>query len=266
MLSWTLLKTTAKKNWVLLLIFFAVLTMYTTIMISMFSPEDMSQIMSMLDLFPEDLMKAMGFSALITDLTGYLASWLYGLLMFGFPMVYCIILGNRLVAKMVDNSSFACLLSTPNSRTKIIMTQGLYALASLTVLFAALFGLGVFVSAVMQPDQLDIAAYFKLNVTTLLVNMVVMMISFFSSCLFNESRSALGLGAGIPIAFLLMNMLGGVSEQAIILKKVSIYGFYDPVLLVKDGQTWGLNLIYGSVVVVLFVSAVLIFKKKRLPL
>jgi ABC-2 type transport system permease protein len=63
-----------------------------------------------------------------------------------------------------------------------------------------------------------------------------------------------------------MNMLGGVSEQAIILKKVSIYGFYDPVLLVKDGQTWGLNLIYGSVVVVLFVSAVLIFKKKRLPL
>ncbi len=57
----------------------------------------------------------MGFSGLVTDLTGYLASWLYGLLMFGFPMVYCIILGNRLVARQVDSGSFAYLLSTPHS-------------------------------------------------------------------------------------------------------------------------------------------------------
>lgn len=266
-MSGTLFLSTMKRNWLLLTIFFGVLTMYMVIMISMYSPDDMQSISSMLDLFPEDLMKAMGFSKMVPDLTGYLASWLYGLLMFGFPMVYCIILGNRLVAKMVDNSSFACLLSTPNSRVKIIMTQGVYALLSITVLFAALFGIGVFFSSVMHPGLLDVPAFFSLNLTTLLVNMTVLMISFFFSCLFNESRLSLSFGTGLPIAFLLFNMLGSASEKAEILKKFSIYGWYDPVDLVHGNvNIWQLNLVYTAIVIVLFISGLLIFKRKQLPI
>ena len=112
----------------------------------------------------------------------------------------------------MDNSSFAYLLSTPNSRVKIIVTQGVYALASVALLFADLFG------------------------------------------------------AGIPIAFILMNMLGGASASVEILKKLSIYGFYDPVELVHGGDIWGVNLVYIGIIAVLFVTSVLIFKKKRLPL
>ena len=265
-MSFTLLKTTYRKNWTLLLIFFGVLTMYMMVMISMYDPNDMEALTSMLKLLPADLMKAMGFSNVVTDLTGYLASWLYGLLMFGFPMVYCIILGNRLVAKMVDNSSFAYLLSTPNSRVKIIITQGVYAIASIALLFAALFGVGVFICAVIFPNTLDIGAFLSLNFTTMLVNMVVMMISFFFSCMFNETKLSLGFGAGIPIAFILMNMLGGTSADVEILKKLSIYGFYDPVELVHGGDIWGVNLVYIGVIVIFFVAGVLIFKKKRLPL
>src|SRR3989339_1572634 len=97
MCSPTLFFTTTRKNWSLLLIFFSVLSFYMVVMIAMYDPQDMQAITSMLDLFPKDLMQMMGFSQMITDLTQYLASWLYGLLMLGFPMVYCIILGNRLV-------------------------------------------------------------------------------------------------------------------------------------------------------------------------
>jgi ABC-2 type transport system permease protein len=265
-MSLTLLKTVFKKNWTLILIFFGVLTMYMTIMISMYDPNDMEALMSMMKMLPEDLMKAMGFASVVTDLTGYLASWLYGLLMFGFPMVYCIILGNRLVAKMVDNSSFVYLLSTPNSRAKIIFTQGVYALSTVMLLFVALFGVGVLTCAVVFPGTLDIGAFFKLNLTTMLVNMVVMMISFFFSCLFNETKLSLAFGAGIPIIFLLMNMLGGASESAKILKKLSIYGFYDPVELVHGGDILGVNLIYIGVIALLFTAGVLVFKRKRLPL
>lgn len=265
-MSLTLLKSTAKRNWVLLMIFAAVLSMYLIIMIFMFDPDDIAAITSMLDLFPEDVMKAMGFSTMITDMTSYLASWLYGLLMFGFPMVYCIILSNRLVAKMVDNSSLAYLLSTPNSRSKIILTQGVYALTSLIILFTYLCALGVLVSAAVYPGELDNRAFIQLNITTLLVNMTVMMICFFFSCLFNESRKAVGLGAGIPIAFLLFNMLGGVSQDAEIMRNISIYGWYDPVELVKNNGIWHLNLIYVSIAFILFLSSVYIFKNKRLPL
>ena len=265
-MSFALFKTTLKKNWTLLLIFFGVLTMYMTIMISMYDPNDMEALTSMLKLLPEDIMKAMGFTNVVTDLTGYLASWLYGLLMFGFPMVYCIILGNRLVARMVDNSSFVYLLSTPNSRSKIIITQGIYALVSIIVLFIALFGVGVIFSEVMFSGSLDIGQFLSLNFTTMLVNMVIMMISFFFSCLFNETKLSLTFGAGIPIAFLLMNMLGGASADMEILKDLSIYGFYDPVRLVQGSDILGINLIYIGIIIVLFVASVLIFKKRRLPL
>ncbi len=265
-MSITLFKNSLKKNWILLLIFFAVLTMYTSIMISIYNPDDLKAIESMMEIFPKELFDAFGFSDIVGELTAYLASWLYGMLMFGFPMVYCIILGNRLVAKSVDNGSMAYLLSTPNSRVKIIITQGVYALLSIVLLFTALFGVGVLVSYIRFPDILDVGAYFKLNITTMLVNMAVMMITFFFSCLFNESKLALGFGAGIPIAFLLMNMLGGVSEDVAVLKDISIYGLYDPVELVNGSSVLPQNLLYLGLVVVLFAASVIIFKRKRLPL
>lgn len=265
-MSYPLFIATFKKNWTLLLIFFGVLTMYLTVMTSMYNPDSMEALTSMLKLLPEDLMRAMGFSGLVTDLTGYLASWLYGLLMFGFPMVYCIILGNRLVARQVESGSFAYLLSTPNSRGKIILTQGIYALLSVAVLFAALFGVGVLVCEAMFPGRLDQKAFFNLNVTTMLVNMTVMMISFFFSCLFNDAKLSVGFGAGLPIAFLLMNMLGGASKEAEVLKSFSIYGLYDPVKLVKGADLGGINLLYCAVILALLAAGVVIFRKKRLPL
>lgn len=255
-----------KKNSTLFVIFFYVLVMYLGVMISMFNPKDMTSITDMLKLFPEDMMKALGFSGMVTDLTGYLASWLYGLLMLGLPMVYCIILANRLVAKPVDNGSFAYILSTPNSRTKIIITQGIYALASVALLFALIFGVGVAVCAIVFPGTLDVGAFLSLNITTMLVNMTVMMISFFFSCVCGSAKMSMGFGAGIPIMFLLMNMLGGVSQNIDILKRVSIYGFYDPLKLVKGADILGTDLIYIGISAVLFISAALIFKKKRLAL
>lgn len=119
----TLFVANIKKHWILLLIFFAVLTMYTTIMISMFNPDDMEALTQLADAMPTGIIEAMGFSAMVTDLSSYLASWLYGLLMLAFPMVYSILLGHKLICKMVDNSSFAYLLSTPHSRVKIILTK-----------------------------------------------------------------------------------------------------------------------------------------------
>lgn len=265
-MSITLFKNTLKRNWVLLAIFLGVLSMYMTVMLSMYNPDDMEMLSSMINLFPPELMKAMGFESIVTDLTGYLASWLYGLLMLGFPLVYCVILGNRLVAKMVDNSSFAYLLSTPNSRVRIIVTQGLYALASVAALMTIMFGVGVILSAVVFPGLLDIRQFLRLNLTTMLVNMTVMMISFFFSCLFNETRFSLLFGAGIPIVFLLMKMLGGVSDEGSLIKNASIYGFYDPVKLVAGESMVMVNLIYISLIAILFAGGVIIFRRKRLPL
>ena len=265
-MSLTLFKTTLKKNWILLVIFLGVLTMYLTVMISMYSQEDMSAMNSMLEMFPKGLLKALGMAEIHTELTAYLASWLYGLLMIGFPMIYSIMLGNKLVAKLVDNGSFAYLLSTPNSRVKLILTQGIYALSSLVVLFLAIFGLGVGICEALQPGLLKIGSFFSLNLTTMLVNMVVLMISFFCSCLFNEAKLSTGFGAGIPIMFLLLKMISQAAEDLKFLKNFTIYGIYDPVEVVKGKVVLWVDPLFLGIILVLLLAGVAIFKRKRLPL
>lgn len=263
-MSFALFKLTIRKNWVLFIIFTLVLMMYSGVMISMYSPENVQNLMQMFELFPPEMMKAFGFASAFTDMTGYLASWLYGLLMVGFPMVYSILLSNKLVAKSVDNGSIACLLSTPTSRVKIIVTKAVTALLSLVVMLAILFAFNALIGNAMFPDDLNVKAFFNLNVTVLLVNLVVMSISFFFSCLFSDSKYSIGFGAGIPIMFLLLKMLGDVSDKIEILKKISIFGWYDPMSIASGETVWGINAIYFIIIIVLITLSVIIFKKKRL--
>ncbi len=257
---------TVKRNWGLLLIFIFVLSFYMTVMTAMYNPDDMGGVAIMVEAFPAGLTTAMGFDQIPTDLSGFLASWLYGMLMMAFPMVYSIILGHRLVAKMVDNGSFAYLLSTPLTRARIIVTKGVYALVSMMALFAALFAVGTLYAEAQFPGKLNVAAFLSLNITTMLLSMSVMMIVFFFSCLFNQARYSLGLGAGVPVMFLLMNMLGGSSPDLAFLSDISIFGLIDPMALAAGESALAVNLQYGAIITVLFVASVVIFVRKRLPL
>ena len=265
-MSISLFKLTLKKKWPLFVIFFCVLTMYTTVIIGMYNPDDMAAIQSLKDTLPEEIMSAFGMGGLVTDLTGLVASWLYGMLMVGFPMVYSIILSNGLVAKSVDSGSMACLLASPLSRTKIIATKGAYALISVAMLQICLMGVSIVTCQLMFPDMLKIAPFVSLNITTMLVNMVAMSITFFFSCLFNDSKYSAGFGTAVPLGFLLMKMLADAGENAKFLKAFSIYGWYDPNKLAQGESYMAINIVYISLIVILFSASILIFRKKRLPL
>lgn len=257
---------TVKRNWGLLLIFIFVLSFYMTVMTAMYNPDSMEGVAIMVETFPPGIATAVGFDQIPTDLAGFLASWFYGMLMMAFPMVYSIILGHRLVAKMVDNGSFAYLLSTPLTRARIIVTKGVYALASMAFLFAGVFAIGTLYAEAQFPGELNVAAFLSLNITTMLLGMSVMMIVFFFSCLFNQSRYSLGFGAGVPVMFLLMNMLGDSSPDLAFLSDASIFGRMDPMALASGESALAVNLLYGVITAVLFVASVVIFARKRLPL
>lgn len=266
-MSFPLFKSTLRKNGLLMLLFLGVMEMYSVVMITMFNPDSIDALNAMFQVLPPDMMKALGFSGVFTDYVGYLASWLYGLILTAFPMVYCVILINRLVTKPVDSGSIACLLATPNSRVKIMLTKGVFALCSLFVMHLLLFGLNLLFTKIVLPDvTVDVPAFLQINLTVMLVNLTVISIVFFCACLFSDSKLALGFGSGIPIAFLLFNMLGNASEDAEILKKFSVYGWYDPVSIANGADTLAVNLIYTGIIVVLLAAAVLIFKRKQLSI
>lgn len=265
-MSFTLFKMTLKNNFFILAIFCAVMSLYISIMTYMFDPSTSDSLMEMMEMMPSEMIAAMGFDSASSDLTGFLAGFYYGFLVYLFPMVYCIIMGNRLVANMVDNGSFAYLLQTPTSRVQIIVTQAIYFIFSITVLFCVVFSVGVFMSNTMYPDMLNLKLYSKMHFTAMLLTICIGMICFFYSCLFNESKNSLSLGAGLPIAFLLLYLIGGSSSDAEIYMNMSIYSLYDATEIIRTGEVLWTNILFISISTILLISSVIIFNKKRLPL
>ena len=108
----TLFKKEIKSNWLLLVIFLAVLSVYGSMITMMFNPEMGDSLKMMADSMP-DLFAAFGMADVGQTLLEFVSGYLYGMLYVAFPGVFIIILSNRLVSRYVDNGSMAYLLAVP---------------------------------------------------------------------------------------------------------------------------------------------------------
>lgn len=256
-----------KNNIILLLVFGIVMSLYLAVIIYMYDPNGIGALMDMLSILPVSLVNALGFGTVDNGLTGFIGSLYYGFLIYLFPMVYCIILGNRLVAKWVYDGSFACLLSTPNNRIKIIITQGIYMLFSIMMLFVILYFIGIAVSESLFPGMLDFSIFMKLNLCACLMTMAIGMICFFFSCVFNNTKISLAFGSGIPIIFFLLNTLGGISEKFALLKDYSLYSLFNGLAIVKGEADIAMICgIFTVIILLLLIVGAAIFQFKRLPI
>ena len=120
------------------------------------NPDSAEALNTMLELLPEGMVKALGFQNMGTDLTGYLSNYLYGFIFLTFPMIYCAIMANRLIAKHVDSGSMAYLLTTPHSRVRIATTQAIYLAASVLAIMLINVGLAILMS---EPGNTDWEIY-----------------------------------------------------------------------------------------------------------
>ena len=264
-MSWTLFRTTFRANWVLLLVFTLILMIYVPTAIAMFNPESAEDIEAMLSMMPEGMIRAMGFVDLGTDLTAYLANYLYGFIMIAFPMIYCILLANRLIARHVESGSMAYLLTTPNTRVRIAGTQALYLAGSLFVMFAVAVAAGVGMSEAMFPGLLDIPRFLTLNWVTYLALLTGAGIGFVSSCAASETRQSLAVGAGVPVLFFVFRMLSLLDEQTEWMKYLSVYSVINTDRVLAGGSySLIVTLVLVPVVAGLFALGVVVFDRRSL--
>src|SRR5690554_1766483 len=203
----SLLKADIKVNRNIFIIISAILTMYIIIMISMYDPNNMQALEEMMEMFPKEMINALGFNIVGNDLTGFLAGYIYGMLIFLFPMIFVFTINNRLIVKHVDTGSMAYLLSTPNSRQKIAVTQGLFSVISITILIIFVMVLSIVFASIINPGEMNIGQFIILNLYTIAFYVVISGISFIASCLFNDTSNSLALGSGVPVAFFVLQML-----------------------------------------------------------
>ncbi|MFZ7121634.1 MAG: ABC transporter permease subunit [Eubacteriaceae bacterium] len=266
-MNYTLFKASFKSNRILMIVISLVLLMYSSIMIYMFDPENVNLIADMMKLFPEGFGNAFGFNQISTDLTSHIGSYLYGFIFIAFPMIYVIVVANNLVAKHVDRGSMSYLLATPNTRFKIVFTQAIFLISSITLLFVIQVILGILISKAIHNGYLEVWKYIQINIITMLVFYVLSGISFLASCFFNESSKSLSIGISVPMAFLIIKMLSATSSDLEFLKNFSLYTFIDvEKILSSSTYTLNVSLILLAMAIVIYSAAIYIFNKRSLIL
>ncbi len=265
-MSKPLLKATIKQNYIVLIIILAVLMFYLPTIIDMYDPKTQATLNEMIKTLPRELVSAMGFDGEANDLLGFIATYFYGFLILLMPMIYCIIVANRTVASHVDKGSMAYLLSTPNTRSKIAVTQAVFLLASITLLLGIVTAAGIFMCQVMFPGDLDVPKFILLNTGALLLYYALTGIGFFASCFFNDTKNSLAVGAGLPVAFLVLQMISDIGGSMEFLKYGSLYTLFDPERIIS-GEGYGLSfIILGAIAAVTYAAGIIAFHKRDLPL
>lgn len=266
MLSSTIFKKEIKSNYKILLIFLAIIFMYVTIMVYMFDPK-LSDMFKQFEKVLPEMMSAFGMISKDNSMISFLNSYLFGFILLIFPMVFYIMLANRLVVKYVDSGSMSCILATPNKRLKVILTQISIMVLSIFILISFATIIAIITSEIMFKGELDIKNYILMSFSLFLLHLAISSISFFASCLFNESRHSYLIGAGIPILFYIIKMLANMGGKLEGLKYATIF-----TLLPSDEIALGNTDVLPQIISLIAISIIIyslgaiIFTKKDLPL
>ncbi len=220
MINMALYKRELKGSVKLLLIMGAIITMYVSIIISMYDPEMMKMLDSFAEAMPE-LMAAVGMRANAANLLGFMASYLYGFILLLFPMLFCILRGNSLVARYVEKGSMVSLVAVPIKRRAIVLTQMTVLISGILLLIRTV--LELICAGSGFPGELDTIELLVLNGGLLCLQLFIGGICFVSSCIFSDTKYSVSFGAGIPIFMYVLQMLANVGGNA---EKAKYFTFF----------------------------------------
>ena len=200
------------------------------------------------------------------------------------PLVYTIILANGLVAEKVETGSLAFTLATPTKRNTFVFTQAVYLIVSevasgIVLLLGAILSreVGIAIGGTDFLESLLLTDIVKFTLGSAMVIIAMSGICFLSSCIFNKTRFAIGVGGGINIFFFICSILGLFGSKAMpgairidsmnIFNYFTIDNLYDGLAAMNGDAIYWIKLL-GLVVItaVTYNVGITYFNKKDLPL
>ncbi|MDR3277434.1 MAG: ABC transporter permease subunit [Oscillospiraceae bacterium] len=264
MFNFTLFKRGVKENWKTLLIFAAVLSLYSTVIFSMYEPDLKKTLDDYISAMP-DIMAAVGMSTLTATLIGFAANYLYGFIALVFPMIFSILCANKLVSRHVDRGSMTCLLAAPVRRKTVAFTQMKVLAGGIFALVLYFTALGITACALSYPGELEIGRFILLNAGLLCLQLFIGGICFLCSCVFSEGKYSLGVGAGIPVLAFVVQMMANAGDKLENMKYMTFFTLFNPDGLIagEAGAVGGAIVLFAGAIA-LFGAAIAVFSKKDL--
>ncbi len=251
MINWTLYWKEMKSNFFLALIFVAIITLYGTMIVAMFDP-DLSDVFRQFGEQMPGVMSLMGFGIIPDTMTNFIYALLYGFIFILFPMIFLILVTQRLVYRYIDKGSMSYLLATPNSRLNIIFTQFFVLFSYLLILVIYSFALISLTAVGLYPGTLDVVNFLYGNLSLLCMLLFIGSISFFSSSVIS-GKYTIGVTVGIPVLFFVLKLIGNLGEDYKIVRYFTPFSLFDVGYIATYDP---LSLLFNAI---LLVGSVLIF-------
>ena len=182
------------------------------------------------------------------------------------PLIYVVVVSNKLVAKEVDNGSLAFTLTTPVGRTRLIVSRALFLFLFITLMFVILTAVGVTTANVLGIDY-ELSTMLQLMSGLYFLELAFAGVAFLTSCIFNKTSLSLGLGVGITLGMFLLSTIGNLASELEGLKYLSFIQFYNVPSIIANNTN---HLSNCMVLFILFAGlssvGIQIFLKKNLPL
>ncbi len=122
-------------------------------------------------------------------------------------------------------------------------------------------------AAAMFPGELDVPAYLVVNAGLLCLHLALGGFCFFASCLFNESRLSVALGAGVPVLFFLIRMLANMGGRLEKLKYATVFTLFDPTGLFRgDSAAYAGAAVLLALGLGFYALGTAVFSRRDLPL
>ena len=146
-------------------------------------------------------------------------------------------------------------------------TQAVYLITSILMMLIIFTIVGLFSIHLFQGDiDVSITDLLLLNLGLFLLMFAISSISFLFSCIFNLSKNSLALGAGIPIAFFLFQIMSKVDESLEGFKYLTLNSLFDTDAILNGSSYLMQFITLAAVGVVLYGIGMRIFMEKDLPL
>ena len=264
MINLTLYKRELKGSIRLIVIFAAVITLYISIIISMYDPKQMALLDGIVESMPE-IMAAVGMKAGAANLTGFMISYLYGFILLLFPMVFCILRGNGLIAKYIERGSMVSLAAAPVKRRTIAFTQMTVLVSGILFLIIYSTVLQIVCSEVSAPGELEVTELLRLNMGLLCLHLFIGGICFLASCIFSDTRYSVGVGAGIPTFMYVLQVLSNVGGHADTARYCTFFTLFDPdgIIIGDSSAVFGAAMLFAGSIV-LYSLGIIVFSRKDL--
>ncbi|WP_426350996.1 ABC transporter permease subunit [Alloiococcus sp. CFN-8] len=247
---------------VILGMFIVVLSIYPSLMNS----ETMSGIDSMLEMFPEEVLKAFNMDLVEVASISTASGWIKteGLVFFLLVgSLYASILGGNILLKEESDKTIEFLAVKPITRSGIITSKVISGLIYITA-FDLIVSAGTIIGLWLL-DDLVLKDMVMLLVGPIIIFYVFFALTLFISTFFSKTKKIVGLSFALVFASYFLQVIGSLSEKVEMVKYFSIFSIYETRTVLVEGSLNYLSIGVGIIIILISTAATYInYNKKEL--